>query len=202
MFLDDMATYLTQTYALPPATYITGKPPNTETRGRREKPRWNLVSSQRNLGDEDFLLILGRGLTDRPHRQVALMETRGVPYYISGREAIGGPIFTMGGRRDDGHTPDPVAERYGMWMSVRAGVNEYESARTMCQIVYDIFSGMRGYVSKADGQIALPKYHYQWVIAQQPPYYIDVDENDRPILGCNFAVSVSRDATPLGTVTV
>ena len=197
MFLDDVQDYLLEDTRRP-VSLSTKDPTKVEKVTEFGlTPGSGFFEPVREILDED---TKGSGIQDR---LVALVETPGRPFSITGREQIGGSVFTMGGTTSTARTRTPLVERFGLWMQVRGARGGYQEIRQLGQEIYDLLNGMRGYESvlfsdptSTDSRYKNdPRFCYQWVTADQPLYHMDVDENQRPWIGCNFTVTACRLST-------
>lgn len=111
-------------------------------------------------------LFLGE-LPDTPDTCVAVFETGGFD-----------PVYTMKQRA-------PVAKRPSIQVICRA--KRYDVARLLAGKVDQLLSGLR--YREINGVM------YKWIQAQQEPFFIDKDENEREEIGCNYSIICDSTST-------
>jgi hypothetical protein len=85
----------------------------------------------------------------------------------------------------------PVLERRGLQLRARAGKDAgIAAAEAIAWAAYRALSGRHAEV--ATGSDYQP---YDWIIARHAPAHIGFDDNDRPIVVCNFSVQRWGDVT-------
>ena len=181
MFLDDMEAWI-----MDPVR----KPDNLNTLKKAKDGDFVLVKGQTFFTDLYRVTDdLGSEALESPikfSRQVSLIEIPGRNFAVTGREQIGGSIFTMGG----GTPRCAVAERFGLSIIIRSEQGEYGEARQIGQELYDSLNGMSGH--ETDMESEDPHFKYEWVTANHPLYYWDEDTNFRPYVGCDFTITAIR----------
>lgn len=103
-------------------------------------------------------------MPDAPDVCVAVYETGGLP---SVHAMAAGPGLA-------------VVERPRIQVLCRAGRDDYETARSKAHSVFKLLDGLRA--RSINGTA------YKWAAAVQSPFFIGPDQNNRPLISCNFDV--------------
>lgn len=106
-------------------------------------------------------------LPERPHSAICVTQTAG-----QGSDHAFGSVA--------GAAP---VER--MRCQLRARATDYTTAETIMSAAHALLDGMRP--KGINGRL------YQWIEGNSTPYYIGLDEEERPLFGCNYIVHRSLD---------
>ena len=113
-------------------------------------------------------------MPEKGERNVAIFEYAG----------MGPSVFTMGSE-DNGNSLE-ACEHVAFQVQCRVGT-DYDEAREILEIVYRRLNGRKDYQNPNDTE-----YLYQWIRAKHPPFHLGNDENNRPIVVCNFEAMRTR----------
>lgn len=111
--------------------------------------------------------VFGGDLPERPHTALCVTQTAG----LGSTHAFGGVAGS------------PTVEH--MRFQLRARATDYSTAETVINAAHAIVDGMR--TKGMNGRL------YQWITGDTTPFYIGLDEEDRPLFGCNYAARRSLD---------
>lgn len=104
---------------------------------------------------------------DAPDAVIALYETAGLEPVRAMRSATG----------------QPVEERPGLQVVVRAGFYDYQTARQKANDIWGLLENL---------DTTINSVRYFWIAAQQMPFLFGRDEQSRPLIACNYMVSKAR----------
>lgn len=101
-----------------------------------------------------------------------------IALYETGGQA---PVRAMGAA-----TGNAVEVRPGLQVVVRAGEYDYDIARKKASDIYGVLDNFAGTINGIG---------YRWIAAMQEPFQMGRDEQERPLLACNYSVAKVRSTS-------